>query len=229
MPIDIHQLDKIYSDESETEESWEKFQDALLQEFYDSPEGQARLKDDSGMGFWAAHLIEFGFTYLGISIPKMRVADIREIVTELFPRKISLTSSDEANDAIPELIAFWQYLQREHKLTNAESVLTFLNQIRPEFNKLMNDSSKFGMAKSFFMLGQSHGYDMTSQKEMDAFMLEYNTKLLQEIEPPPLLSAEPAWLDSGSFGSGSSRHRKTSKNKRKIEKQSRKKNRKKRK
>ncbi len=227
MPIDIHQFDKIESDESETEEAWEKFQDALLQQFYDSPEGQARLKDDSGMGFWAAQLIEFGFTYIGISIPKMRVTDIREIVTELFPRKISLSSSDEVNNAIPELVAFWQYLQREYQLANAESILSFLNQFGPEFNRLMNDSSKFGMAKSFFMLGQSRGYDMTSQKGLDEFMLDYNTKLLQQNEPPPLPSAEPAWLDSGSSVLGSSHHRMTSKNKRKMEKQSRKRNRKK--
>ena len=227
MPIDMHKLDKFKYDDSETEESWEKFQDALLQQFYDSPEGQARLKDDPDMGFWAAQLIEFGFNYIGISVPKMRVADIREIVTELFPRKISLSSSDDANDAIPELVAFWQYLQREYQLANAESVLNFLNQIKPAFNKLMNDSSKFGMAKSFFMLGQSQGYDMTSQRGMDEFMLEYNTKLLQQSEPPTLPSAEPAWLGSGLFGSGLSQHRKTSKNKRKMEKQSRKKNRKK--
>ncbi|MCI0619324.1 hypothetical protein L0244_40660 [bacterium] len=172
MPIDIHQLDKFEYDDSETEESWEKFQDALLHQFYDSPEGQARLKDDSGMGFWAAHLIEFGFTY-------------------------------------------------------AEPILHFLKQIDPEFNGLMNDSSKFGMAKSFFMLGQSRGFDMTSQKGLDEFMLEYNAKLIQQNEPPPLPSAEPAWLDSGSFVSGSIHHRKTNKNKRKMEKQSRKKNRKK--
>ena len=154
MPIDIHQLDKFEYDDSEAEESWENFQDALLQQFYNSPEGQARLKEDPGMGFGAAQLIEFGFTYIGISMPKMRVADIREIVTEIFPRKISLASPDEANDAIPELIAFWQYLKREYKLPNAEPILHFLNQIGSEFITKMNDPSNFGMAKSFFMLGK---------------------------------------------------------------------------
>jgi hypothetical protein len=34
------------------------------------------------------------------------------------------------------------------------------------------------MAKSFFMLGQATGHDMSCQEEIDAFMQEYNTRLL---------------------------------------------------
>ena len=34
------------------------------------------------------------------------------------------------------------------------------------------------MAKSFFMIGQAAGFDMSSQEGMNAFMLEYNERLL---------------------------------------------------
>ena len=43
---------------------------------------------------------------------------------------------------------------------------------------MMNDPSNFGMAKSFFAMGQAAGYDMTTQAGMNAFMLAYNTGLV---------------------------------------------------
>ena len=59
------------------------------------------------------------------TLPKMKAPDVEEIVTELFPRKISLSSPDEADEAIPELIAFWEYLQREYQLSQAKSILKY--------------------------------------------------------------------------------------------------------
>jgi hypothetical protein len=35
-----------------------------------------RLKIDPGMGFWAAQLICFGFSYMGVTVPRMTMADM---------------------------------------------------------------------------------------------------------------------------------------------------------
>ena len=106
-------------------------------------------------------------------------------------RRRSRCSAEDADDAVPELIAFWQYLQREFRLPQAAAILEYLREIEPELPGMMNDPANFGMAKSFFMLGQSSGFDMTSQAGNDAFMAAYNLSRLAAMTPPaqPVVAA----------------------------------------
>ena len=87
-----------------------------------SLEGQSFIEThpNTEMGFWAAQLMYYGYVYEGITIPRMTVEYVEMIVTRLFPQKISLFSAEEAEDAIPELVAFWQFLKREYKQSNAD-------------------------------------------------------------------------------------------------------------
>jgi len=188
MSFDIHQLDDVDSYADESEEAFEQYQYTLMDLFANSPEGQARLQVDPEMGYWAAQLVYYGYNYVGPSLPQMTVGDVDEVVTELFPAKISLFDPDQASDAIPELIAFWQYLKREYDLPNAGAILEFLQEIESDFEDIMNDPSRWGMAKSIFMAGQSAGFDMTDQEDVDAFIQLYNARIQAQgagIPPPP--------------------------------------------
>jgi hypothetical protein len=185
MTFDIHQLDKIDPASSKAEKALEKYQDALLELFATSFEGEALRQTYPEMGFWAAQLMYYGYGYIGVTLPQITVTNVKEIVTELFPRKISLMSPDETDEAIPELIAFWEYLKREYKLPQANSILKYLHKIKTDdFKAMMFDPSKAGMAKSFFMMGQSAGYDMTDEKDINTFMHAYNTNLLTQNQGP---------------------------------------------
>jgi hypothetical protein len=235
MSFDIRQLDKADPDDSDQEEALAAYQDALIERLYNSPEGQAfsTAHPETEMGFWAAQLMYYGYAYVGVTIPQMTVSDVEEIVTELFPRKISLFSADEADDAIPELVALWQFLKREYQLSNADSILQYLHQIEPEFKAIIMDSSKFGMAKSLFMMGHSAGYDMTDKQDIDKFMMAYNANVLAQGPDPALPSSAeegPFDLPGGSQKATKKKPNQARKKKaRKIAKASRKKNRKKRK
>lgn len=149
MDFDIHQTDRIPNDSEESEATLAAFQQALLTRFIQSPEGQERSRADPDIGFWAARLIDYGYQYEGVSVPRMTVGDVQTIVLESFPRKISLLSPDQADDVIPELTAFWMYLKREFDLPQADAILEFLREIERDFPGIMNDSSNFGVAKSF--------------------------------------------------------------------------------
>jgi len=220
MTFDLHHLDEIEGYSAEGEEALFEYQNALIELFYESPEGQDLRKTCPEMGFWAAQLIYYGYGYVGVTIPKMTVEDVEEIITELFPRKISLSSPDEAKDALPELIAFWNYLKREHKVRRADAILNYLKGIKPDdFMGIMNDPSKFGMAKSFFMAGQSAGFDMTNEDEINTFMLLYNASLMAESERTPGESSIPS--------SRKRREEAKEKRKRKVTKASRKRGRRK--
>jgi hypothetical protein len=177
MGFDIHQLDRM--DEYD-EEALEAYQDALSERFLGSPEGQSRLEVDPGAGFWVNRLIHFGRVYAGVTIPQMTRGHVEEIVTEIFPRKVSLIEPEDADDAIPELVAFWAYLKREYGLLEADKIVRFLQKVAPTFKDMMYDPAKFGMAKSFFMMGQAAGFDMTDEEGLQAFTSAYNASLLAE-------------------------------------------------
>lgn len=183
MDFDIHQLDHMAPDSERAEAAFEAFQQALLERFAESPEGQERLKADPDMGFWAAQLMYYGYQYEGRAVPQMTVGDVQTVVTELFPRKISLHSPAQADDVFPELVAFWKYLKREFCLPQAEAVLEFLREVEPDFPGMMNDPSNFGMAKSFFTMGEAAGFDMTTREGLDAFMVAFNTRELARQSP----------------------------------------------
>jgi len=224
MDFDIHQLDHRDRESEDSFEKFEAFQQALLEKFAESPEGQERLKADPDMGFWAGQLMYYADQYEGAVLPKMTVGDVRTVVTDLFPGKISLLSPEQADDAIPELIAFWKYLKREFNLPQANAVLTFLREVEPDFPGMMNDPSNFGMAKSFFMMGRAAGYDMTTKEGMNAFMAAYNAGLSARRTLPQPRMPMPSFF--GPTRRLDPAQKKAEKKKRKQAEQARKRNRK---
>ncbi len=227
MDFDIYKLNNVEIDSDGADETAEEYHSALMEKFADSPEGQGRSRVDPHFGLWATQFIYFGYNYIGVKVPAMTAGDAEEIVIDLFPRKISLSTLDDADDAIPELVAFWEYLKREYKLPNAESVLRFLHEIEPEFRKMMNDPSRFGMAKSVFMMGRSAGFDLTKKEDSKAFISRYNAGLPANQEGQQELSAaSPGFVGTQKIKSKS---KKAKKRKRIIANASRKKGRKKRK
>lgn len=228
MDFDIHQLDQIEPGSEEAEEAFEEYRDAIMDRFFESPEGKARLEVDPDMGFWAAQLMYYGYQYVGVSVPEMSVRDVREVVTDLFPRKVSTLSPEDADDAIPELTAFWEYLKREFHLAQADDVLKLLREVEPEFKRAMNDPANFGMAKSFFTMGQAAGFDMTSEEGMHAFAAAYNASVAARQAPglgPPGFSL-PAPHVFGTVGHRDPKAEKKVRKKRRQAEAARKRNRK---
>jgi len=179
MTFDIYALDEQEDyDGVETD----AYQDALFDLFAASQEGQTQAEINPEMGFWVYQSMYYAHAYIGVTLPQMDVDDMGELLLEVFPRKISTSSPDELKTAVPEIVAFWQYLQRVYNLPNAESVLAFLQQVEPKFIRAMNDPAKFGMAKSFFVQGQDAGFDMTDETQMNQFMLLYNLAARQGKE-----------------------------------------------
>ena len=176
MSFNIHQLDRIDSCDEKADKALEKFQNEILEKFYRSLNEEAITDMDHEIGFWSAQLINYGFNYIWVTLPNMAVSDIEEIVTELFPKKITIDTPEEANITIPELKLFWQFLKREFNLKNSDLILKYLSDIEPNYNKIMNDPSRFGMAKSFVMSGKSAGFNMKNDSDF------YKYALLVEVD-----------------------------------------------
>jgi hypothetical protein len=184
MAFDIGALDKASGDLDERALS--DYLDELMELFVASPEGRARQAIDPGIGFWSHAFVDCGYGYLGVTPSGVTAADADELLSEIFPRKLSIPSADETADALPELIAFWEYLGREYRLPNAPSILRYLRSLKPEsFGRWMMDPSRFGMAKSIVMAAQAEGYDVTDPESIDAFIAGYNSRLLESAGPVP--------------------------------------------
>ena len=229
MPFDIELLTEIDPGDDE----FYDYQEELLKLFAASPEGQARAKEDAGMQFWAGNLMEYGFNYIGVGLHEMGADEMEELLTEVFPRKISLSKPEDADNGLPAMIAFWEYLKREYNLFNAESVLRYLRAVKPkDFRTWMNDSSRFGMAKSFFSMAQSEGFDLSNEEDSKAFMALYNSRLQSGSFAGIPLPGPDLSLLGGGFpfdlkpAEKSKKERDKARHKRKIARASRKKNRK---
>src|SRR5258707_2709040 len=153
-----------------------QYQDQLVQLFEQSPEGQA-LSNEGIEPAWTNMLIDFGINYLSVTPPQMSPDDMRTILFDLFPRKVS-ASADEAPEIIRELQAFWQFLQREFHLENAAACLKVLNdRAARRLKEEMNNPANFGMAKSLMMMGLERGFDMTTEEGINEWVNTYNSEL----------------------------------------------------
>ena len=93
------------------------YQDELLDLFRQSPE-RRKLWDEGINGGWPRIMLDLAQTYLSVTPPKMSAKDLRKILFDLIPLKIT-AFAEQAPEVIRELQGFWQFLQREFDLPNA--------------------------------------------------------------------------------------------------------------
>ncbi len=176
MTFDIHQ--KIFdADGLPLEDVAMEYQDELVDLFEQSPEGQALLEEGCYSN-WAEIMLDLGQNYLSVTPPKMSAEDIREILFDLIPRKISATD-EQVPEIIRELQAFWSFLQREFHLANAATCLTVFNdKTTQRLKEEMSNPANFGMAKSMVMMGMERGFDMQTEEGINEWMRTYNAELM---------------------------------------------------
>jgi len=204
------------------------YKEQLIALFGESPEAQELLDEELRVPHIVHPLIEFGMQYVGVSAAEMTPRDLREILFDLFPRKVGDPEFD-AENAVRELRAFFKFLQREFQLKNAAACLKVLDdKAGARLDKEMNDPANFGIAKSLFMMGTARGFDMSTEEGINEWMLTYNQELAEGKGMPVPLPGETG--PRAVKARGQMRHAlRKLRRKRKIEKASRKKNRRKKK
>jgi len=183
MKFDIHQYDDL-EDELD-EQRFGKYSKNVIKLFLGSKEGAALLSTDPDAGHWVRVFMDYGYSYMGVFPTQMTRVEAEEILTELFPRKVAVSSEEETAGVISELQVFWRYMKREHQVPHATAILRFLQKIEPEFHGLMNDSSRFGSGKSVVAMGAEMGFDMTNETDIQKFLLHYNEHIANTSSEPP--------------------------------------------
>ena len=164
------------------EDAAQKYLDTACHAFARSGEGKLLLAEDA----LAGHVYQFldvGLHYLGKSVENMTAQDAKEILLEIFPRKVSLRA-DATDGVIKELVGFWRFCDRVHDIENARDIAAEIEKLGRRFREAMSDPANFGLAKGFFMAGQEAGFDMTTQAGLNAFMQIYNRSALSRLQRP---------------------------------------------
>jgi hypothetical protein len=176
------------------EEKAVRYEEALMEQFAASPEGQAITQSGTELG-WARALIHYAITYAGVTPPTMTASDLEEVTHSLFPRKV-ITEPGDGTEIIQELRAFWHFLERVYRLPQARQLLARLTpQAARRLERELQEPVNFGMAKSFVLLGKEAGFDMESPEGMRAWVEAYNATVaptLVAAEPPPKKKARSA-------------------------------------
>lgn len=189
MTFDIRQLDGLDYDEAEP--LFDNYINDLIREFIQSDVGTAHTQAYPTGGFWIGTFIEMAFVYGEFTLPKMTKGDAQLVMENILPRKLTLHDRSEAEDAIPELVAFWTFLKQDYQLRSGGAIAKYLTSIQDKFPDWMFDASRGGIAKNFMMQGMQAGFDMSSQADIEAFQAEYNQRIKADPQNNPLIPAEP--------------------------------------
>ncbi|HQP37470.1 MAG TPA: hypothetical protein PLI95_19935, partial [Polyangiaceae bacterium] len=115
-------------------------------------------------------VMDFAAGYFNSTIATLGPRELREIVFDIIPRKVSIDAS-AASWIIEENRAFYAFLKREFGLEQADACLRVLGgDAVKKLEAALSDTSKFGMAKSLFMGGRTAGFDIDSKEGIEAWM-----------------------------------------------------------
>ncbi len=233
MTFDVHQ-DIFNADGEYLEKQGDSYINQLIALFDTSPEGHALVTQGVELG-WTSMILDYAFRYLAVGLPELTQHALEEILFELIPQKV-VTEPSSAPDIVLESRAFWSFLKREFSLSSADSCLKLLNHpaIVEQLRANLANPDLWGMSKSVVMEGMRRGFDMGTQEGMQQWFTIHNQEAAARMKnappSPPLFPRLFADQDLG-FGDtlalpkGRSHVDKKKKSKRKMEKASRKKNR----
>jgi hypothetical protein len=173
-------------------------EDALVRHFAASAEASA-LENIHMCGL----VMDLAAGYCGATIVTLSATQLREILFEIIPRKVSLHAA-AARPIIEELRAFYTFLERAARLAQASACLRLLGASAVKrLEAALNDTSKFGMAKSLLMGGKASNFDLESQEGIE--------ELLKAMQNPPQPKPPKAQKSPKSGRSKSAKARPTTK------------------
>ena len=131
-------------DPDKVQELLEQWLSEFLPVYFESSEYKKLSKaNQKAGGEWFSMFMEFFQGYIGGDLKRLNKADVREIMLDLFPRKV-ICSDSQAKTIVPEILAVWQFLDRSFnsgkikKLKHAPAVIKFLTSIKKDYLETFN-------------------------------------------------------------------------------------------
>jgi hypothetical protein len=125
-------------------------------------------------------ILDYALNYPGRTPEELDEPALREVLLEVFPRKIS-AEPEFFEHVAPAAEVFLRWLGSEGILEAeaAERLAETVGPWRDEIVANSQDSRRWGLAKGMFMQASAEGYDPTDPGDLDRFMRAYNARLAE--------------------------------------------------
>lgn len=121
---------------------------------------------------------EYMYNYHGRTPEEWDKRALESCCLETLPKKIT---ADEAyfRSLAPVLSAFLGFTEKEELLKNSSDLAKAVQAIDKQIVETSNDPSSWGMAKSFMMSAKKNGVNLEDKKELNEYVIAYNSRLLE--------------------------------------------------
>ena len=115
--------------------------------------------------------------FLGSDLRTWREGEICELLLGVFPRKVQSDPS-LLRDGPGVLLSFLRYLEQSRQLRGSGlyQLEAELAQVAPRFASAMQDTSRFGMAKSLFASMSADGVEFEDRDAVSAWIEDFNAR-----------------------------------------------------
>ena len=125
-------------------------------------------------------LLDLMRNYLDVEGPAdLGPGDLRELLLQIYPRKITVFDADDTEDTIPAVRDFLAYLAERGEIpeSTARALERELDEVAPRFTEAMMDPANWGMAGSLVHAMAAEGVDLDDQAAVDRWIGRYNAHL----------------------------------------------------
>jgi hypothetical protein len=151
---------------------------SIVQLFLESPEAEP-LPDREIAGWWIHEFLLLAHSNrLGTPLGMMG-SDVEDVLSELMPLNVSIESEEEALPAIPALRAFFDWVAHVTGIPASEKTSQLLDALEPHFPLMLMEETRFGPAKGFLTAGLNAGFDMSTPTGLEAFQRQWNREHAQ--------------------------------------------------
>ena len=119
---------------------------------------------------------EYMYNYIGQNPCIWNIYGLRECCVDVLPRKV--TARKEFSTALPKVLKqFFLFLDENEFIKNGKSLAEEVINLEGDIIKAMNNSSKWGLAKTFMMNAMNEGVDISDQEELNKYISNYNDNI----------------------------------------------------
>jgi hypothetical protein len=125
-------------------------------------------------------LLDLMRNYLDVEGPAdLAAGDLRELLLQIYPRKITAFDADDTEDTIPAVRDFLAYLAERGEIpeNTARALERELDEVAPRFTEAMMDPANWGMAGSLVHAMAAEGVDLDDQAAVNRWISRYNAHL----------------------------------------------------
>ena len=125
-------------------------------------------------------LLDLMRDYLDVERPAdLGAGDLRELLLQIYPRKMTVFDADDTEDTIPAVRDFLAYLAERGEIpeSTARALERELDEVAPRFTEAMMDPANWGMAGSLVHAMAAEGVDLDDQAAVDRWISRYNAHL----------------------------------------------------